>query len=100
VTNLFSPRPLAGWQATRDLLQGYARAAGRIRRLHAPAYKHWWHACLYVTATGLTTTPMATGDQDDDRLAAGEQALDCPEFGQQSAIYDAGAVEDYWQALS
>lgn len=149
MTNLFPPLPLTGWQATRDLLQGYAKVAGRIRRLHTPTYKHWWHVCLYVTSTGLTTTPMATGDQDDDRsfellldcighqmvitsshgdwfeidfdgqspadlcqeviealsdmdirLAAGDPGLGCVEFGEESAIYDATAVEDFWQALS
>jgi hypothetical protein len=149
VSNLFPPLPLAEWQSTRDLLQGYARVAGRIRRLHTPTYKHWWHVCLYATATGLTTTPMATGVPDDDRtfellldlighqmvitsshgdwfeidfdgqsptdlcqeviealsdmdirLTSGDQGLDCAEFGRKPAVYDAGAVENFWQALS
>jgi hypothetical protein len=64
VTNLFPTLPLSGWQATRDLLPGYARAAGRIHRSHVPAPKH------FLSDMNIP-------------LAAGEQALDCPEFGQQ-----------------
>lgn len=36
---------------------------GRIRRALTPPQKHWWHASLYVSASGLTTTPIWSNGQ-------------------------------------
>lgn len=54
---------LASWQPTRDTLQLYAKALGKIRRALTPPQKHWWHISLRLTATGLTTTPLLVEDQ-------------------------------------
>jgi hypothetical protein len=37
---------------------------GKVRLALAPAENHWWHVPLYVTARGLTTSPIPA----DDRL--------------------------------
>ena len=29
----------------------------------APPLNHWWHVALYVTARGLTTSPIPYGDR-------------------------------------
>lgn len=54
---------LAAWQPTRDTLQLYAKALGKIRRALTAPQKHWWHISLRLTATGLTTTPILVDDQ-------------------------------------
>lgn len=50
--------PLAEWQATLDTVHMYAQVVGKIRLGLAPAEHEWAHAALYVTARGLTTSPM------------------------------------------
>jgi len=50
--------PLADWQATCDTLHMYTQILGKIRLMRAPAEPQWAHVALYVTARGLTTSPM------------------------------------------
>ena len=37
----------------------WTQVVGKIRLARAPRVNHWWHVPLYVTARGLTTSPMA-----------------------------------------
>jgi hypothetical protein len=55
---LFPPLPLDRWRPTRDTIHLYARFIGEVRRLLTPPQKHYWHAALQVTASGVTTTPI------------------------------------------
>jgi len=50
--------PLSAWQASKDTLQLYTQVAGKIRMALAPPEPQWAHVTLYVTARGLTTSPM------------------------------------------
>jgi hypothetical protein len=36
---------------------------GKVRLALAPPVNHWWHVPLYVTARGLTTSPIPYGDR-------------------------------------
>lgn len=56
--NQFPPLPLIAWQPTRDTIHFYSKLPGRIRRALTPPQKHWWHASLQVSSTGLTTTAI------------------------------------------
>lgn len=56
------PLPLDGWEDTRRTLQRFCQIVGKIRLAAAPPRNHWWHAPLYVTTRGLTTTPMLAAD--------------------------------------
>ena len=49
---------LAEWQATRDTLHMWMQIVGKTRLALAPRENHWWHVPLYLTARGLTTSPM------------------------------------------
>lgn len=53
---------LAGWQPTRDTLQGYAKVLGRIRANLTPPLPYWQHISLRVSPDGLTTTSMPLPD--------------------------------------
>jgi hypothetical protein len=53
--------PLAEWQDTRDTLQLWMQVVGKIRLAQAPLVNHWWQVPLYVTARGLTTSPIPFG---------------------------------------
>ena len=52
------PLPVAEWQDTRDTLHMYTQIVGKIRLLLSPKVNHWWEVPLYVTARGLTTSPI------------------------------------------
>lgn len=53
--------PLAAWADTCATLHLWLQIAGKVRLAHSPWTNHSWHAPLYVTATGLTTSPIAHG---------------------------------------
>jgi hypothetical protein len=50
--------PLAEWIETRDTLHMWLQIVGKIRLRLAPFLNHSWNTTLYVTARGLTTSPM------------------------------------------
>jgi hypothetical protein len=50
--------PLQPWEATRATLHMWTQIVGKIRLALAPPVNHWWHVPLYVTARGLTTSPI------------------------------------------
>ncbi len=50
--------PLDAWRDTRDTLHLWTQVAGKIRLKLAPPEPDWAHVTLYVTATGLTTSPI------------------------------------------
>ena len=50
--------PLAAWRDSRDTLHLWTQVVGKIRLTLTPWLNHSWHVALYVTARGLTTSPM------------------------------------------
>ncbi|HEY7068428.1 MAG TPA: DUF5996 family protein [Chloroflexota bacterium] len=55
--------PLAAWQDTYATLHRWTQVVGKIRLALSPPVNHWWHTALYVTARGLTTSPIPHGDR-------------------------------------
>src|SRR5882672_2282528 len=53
--------PYAAWKDTRDTLQLWTQVVGKIRLELTPWHNHPWHVALYVTARGLTTSPIPDG---------------------------------------
>ena len=53
--------PLAEWQDTCATLQLWTQVVGKIRLAQAPMVNHWWQVPLYVTARGITTSPIPFG---------------------------------------
>ncbi len=52
------PLPLAEWDATRATLHMWTQIAGKVRLALSPHVNHWWETPLYVSARGLTTSPI------------------------------------------
>jgi hypothetical protein len=50
--------PFAAWKDTAATLQLWTQVAGKIRLALAPWLNHSWQVALYVTARGLTTSPI------------------------------------------
>ena len=53
--------PIAAWRETYDTLHLWTQIAGKIRFARSPWLNHSWHVALYVTARGLTTSPIPDG---------------------------------------
>lgn len=53
--------PLAGWRDTYLALHLRTQVLGKTRLALSPMENHWWQTALYVTARGLTTSPMPAG---------------------------------------
>ena len=53
--------PFAGWRETCAALQLYTQVVGKYRLARTPWQNHSWHATLYVTASGLTTSAVPDG---------------------------------------
>src|SRR4051812_14035842 len=49
---------LADWQDTYATLHRWTQIVGKIRLALTPWINHSWHVTLYVTARGLTTSPI------------------------------------------
>ena len=50
--------PVAAWADTYATLHMWSQVVGKVRLALAPPVNHWWHVTLYVTARGLTTSPI------------------------------------------
>jgi Family of unknown function (DUF5996) len=48
----------ADWKDTRDTLHLWTQVVGKVRLALTPWLNHSWHVPLYVTARGLTTSPI------------------------------------------
>ena len=57
------PLPPAEWRPTRDTLHMWTQIVGKTRLALCPAVNHWWHAALYVTPRGLTTSAIYDGER-------------------------------------
>jgi hypothetical protein len=55
---LWPELPLAAWQDTYDTLHMWTQVVGKVRLALSPRVNHWWEVALYVTARGLTTSPI------------------------------------------
>jgi len=53
--------PYAAWKDTCDTLHLWTQVVGKIRLALTPWVNHSWHVALYVTARGLTTSPIPDG---------------------------------------
>jgi hypothetical protein len=55
---------LADWIDTRDTLHLWLQIIGKIRLTQTPWVNHGWHATLYVTSRGLTTSTIPHGTRE------------------------------------
>jgi len=91
--------PLAAWQASKDTLQLYTQIVGKIRLALAPPEPQWAHVTLYVTARGLTTSPMPYRDktiQMDFDFVAHKFIIDVSDGGSLSLDLRPRSVADFY----
>jgi hypothetical protein len=52
---------VSDWDDTRATVHMWTQIVGKVRLALAPHVNHWWQVPLYVSARGLTTSPMPYG---------------------------------------
>ncbi len=50
--------PLSAWADTYATLHMWTQIVGKVRLALSPLVNHWWEVPLYVSARGLTTSPI------------------------------------------
>ena len=55
--------PFSEWKETAKTLHMWTQIVGKIRLALTPWTNHSWHVTLYVTARGLTTSPIYVGSR-------------------------------------
>jgi hypothetical protein len=55
--------PYRAWAETCATLHLWTQVVGKVRLAFTPWLNHSWHVPLYVTARGLTTSPIPCGDR-------------------------------------
>jgi Family of unknown function (DUF5996) len=55
--------PLAEWKETARTLHMWTQVIGKVRLALTPWTNHSWHVTLYLTARGLTTSPIPFRDR-------------------------------------
>ena len=55
--------PTAAWRDTYATLHLWTQIVGKIRLVRSPWLNHSWHVALYVSARGLTTSPIPDGNR-------------------------------------
>ena len=53
--------PTAAWRETCETLHLWTQVVGKVRLARTPWLNHSWHVALYVTARGLTSSPIPDG---------------------------------------
>lgn len=52
---------LEDWKPTYHNLHMWSQIVGKVRLMLTPRVNHWWNVAFYVSARGLTTSPIPTG---------------------------------------
>jgi hypothetical protein len=58
---IWPPLPFPEWKETYATLHMWTQIVGKVRLALSPWTNHSWHVTLYVTARGLTTSPIPFG---------------------------------------
>jgi hypothetical protein len=99
---LWPDLPYAAWSDTCATLQLWTQVVGKIRLAQTPWLNHSWHVPLYVTARGLTTSPIPHGSRSFEiRFDFNEHVLDIDVSdgtGRRIALQPQ-AVADFYRAV-
>jgi Family of unknown function (DUF5996) len=55
--------PYEAWHETKETLRLYLQVAGKVRATLSPLEPGWGHAPFYLTARGVTTSPIPLGEK-------------------------------------
>ena len=61
--NRWPDLPYEAWKDTCDTLHLWTQIVGKLRLVQTPWINHSWQVALYLTARGLTTSPIPYGER-------------------------------------
>jgi hypothetical protein len=94
--------PLAAWQDTYATLHLWTQVIGKLRLVQTPWINHAWHVTFYLTASGLTTSPIAYGMrtfQIDFDFVRHRLRLTTSEGSQQEVALEPQSVATFYQRV-
>ncbi len=93
---------LEEWQDTLATVHMWAQIVGKIRLELTPLINHWWNVPLYVSARGLTTSPMPYEDRifeiEFDFLDH-KLRIDCSDGALETIALRPKSVADFYQEV-
>jgi Family of unknown function (DUF5996) len=95
--------PYRAWQDTCTTLHMWMQVVGKVRLARTPWLNHSWHATLYVTARGLTTSPIPHGRrsvQIDFDFLDHALIISTSDGGQRRKGLEPCAVADFYAAVT
>jgi hypothetical protein len=93
---------LEEWQDTLATLHLWTQIVGKIRLKQTSLVNHWWNVPLYVSARGLTTSPMPYGDRIFEiyfDFIDHQLRIDCSDGALTTLPLRAQSVADFYQEL-
>ncbi len=94
--------PLAAWADTYVTLHLWLQIAGKVRLSQSPWLNHAWHATLYVTPSGLTTSPIPHGLRTFEisfDFIRHEVAVQCNDGGRSTVPLEPQSVATFYRRL-
>lgn len=102
MNNVWPALPLAEWKDTYATLHMWTQIVGKIRLVQTPLVNHWWNVPLYVTARGLTTSPMPYKDRTfeiDFDFVDHQLLIKCNDGATESIPLVPRSVADFYQEV-
>ncbi len=96
------PLAYADWADTAETLHMWTQVVGKVRMALTPAVNHWWHVPLYVTARGLTTSPMPAGERSIEIVfdfVAHQLHVDCSDGRREAFALEPMSVAAFYAAV-
>jgi hypothetical protein len=101
-TALWPELPYEAWRDTCATLQLWTQIVGKIRLTNTAWLNHSWHVALYVTARGLTTSPIAYGGRSFEMifdLNSHELIIDVSDGSSRRVALKPRTVADFYAAV-
>ncbi len=94
--------PWAAWEETARTLHMWTQIVGKIRMARSPRINHWWNVPLYVTARGLTTSPVPDGGRSFEIIfdfVSHQLRIECSDGAIRLVPLVARTVADFYREL-
>ena len=94
--------PFAEWKDTCATLHMWTQIVGKVRLVRTPWLNHSWHATLYLTSRGLTTSPIpceARTFEINFDFIDHELVIDAGEAGIRTVPLTARPVADFYREV-
>jgi hypothetical protein len=102
IDNTWPTLILEEWQDTLATLHMWTQIVGKIRLKQTQLVNHWWNVPLYLSARGLTTSPMPYGDrifEIEFDFIDHQLRIECSDGAQKILALRPQSVADFYQEV-